>query len=95
MIKCKCSNKHDKCVCCLFSRNIKRIPHFLRNVDVRLFKDSLSNFPLFIIIFVSIKSNGSTKAQMAMQCEIIVARLEFKVVPLGKETPEHTHRMKV
>lgn len=32
---------------------------------------------------------------MAMQREIIVPRLEFKVVPLGKKTQEHAHRMKV
>lgn len=75
-----------------FLENIKRILHFLRNVVVRLVKDSLSNFPLF---FVSIKSNETTNAQMAMQREIIVPRLQFKVVPLGKKTPEHTHRMKV
>lgn len=61
---------------------------FLKNVV--LFKDSLSKFS-FIYFFVSIKSNGSANAQMAMQCEIIVPRLEFKVVPRGKKTPACTH----
>lgn len=74
-------------MCCLLSslENVKTASPFLKNVI--LFKDSLSKFPLFIYFFVSIKSNGSTNALMAMQCEIIVHRLEFKVVPLGKKTP--------
>lgn len=53
--------------------------------------DCLSiHFLIFLYFFVSIKSNGSTKAQMAMQCEIIVPRLEFKVVPPGKKL-QSTH----
>lgn len=34
-----------------FLENIKRILHFLRNVVVRLFKDSLLNLPLFFFLF--------------------------------------------
>lgn len=60
----------------------------LRNVLVlKLFKDSLSNLLSF---FVSIKSNGSTNAQMVIQHEIIVPRLEFKVIPSGKNSRAHT-----
>lgn len=45
---------------------------------------------LIFHFFVSIKSNGSTNAQMAMQHEIIVPRLEFKVIPRGKNSRAHT-----
>lgn len=58
---------------------------------LELFKDSLSNLLSF---FALIKSNGSTNAQMAIQYEIIVPRLEFKVIPPGK-TAEHTQNESV
>lgn len=54
---------------------------------VELFKDSLSNLLLFLD---SIKSNGSTNAQMAVQYKIIVPGLEFKVIPPGKSSRAHT-----
>lgn len=48
------------------------------------------HFLICFHFFVSIKSNGNTNAQMAMQYEIIVPRLEFKVIPPGKNSRAHT-----
>lgn len=48
------------------------------------------HFLICFHFFVSIKSNGSTNAQMVIQHEIIVPKLEFKVIPSGKNSRAHT-----
>lgn len=48
------------------------------------------HFLICFQFFVSIKSNKSTNAHMAMQYEIIEPRLEFKVIPSGKNSRAHT-----
>lgn len=48
------------------------------------------HFLICFHFFVSITWNGSTNAQMVIQHEIIVPRLEFKVIPSGKNSRAHT-----
>lgn len=60
--------------------------NILRKISIKLFKDALSN----MISFFLFQSNGSPKAQMAMLYKIIAPRLEFKVLPRGKNSRAHT-----
>lgn len=52
------------------------------------------HFLICFDFFVSIKSNGYTNAHMALQYEIIVSRLEFKV-NTSRLKLQSAHRMKV